>query len=1360
MSSRTVSVVLTAQVQNYLTNMKAAELRTLEVEKASRNATQAFAAHNQAVHSFGVGMLAAGGIAAAGLALAVKASTEFGAKMAQLQSLSHANAAEMKQLSNAALSVGTAYGFSATQVADAQLELVKAGIGIKAQLGGALVGALTLAAAGQLDVARATEITTVAMTQFQLSAKDVPHLADLLSAGADKALGSVGDLGEALKNGGLQAHNMGLTIDDTVGTLSAFANAGILGAEAGTQLRSMFLRLQNPTAASKKTMAEYGIAINDASGKFVGITKFAGELHDKLDGLSQAQRNQALATMFGSHAIIAASVLYQDGGKAADKAGTSIGDWIRNVNASGFAAAQAAGKMNSLQGDTQKLAASFQTDLIKGGTGANDVLRNLTQTATGALDVFGQIPAPVLAAGTSVLALVAGVGLIGGTALIAIPKVILFRKTMQDLGTTGRGLAGTIGKGGAVVLGLATIGEAFAAAAAHGTASTSQIVSAGAAMQNGWKGLDQTFSHVHNGIQDVHGLSAALDTLSNGEAAAAKAFDSVTSAGGFNPFPAHLADTYKSNEQSLDAMGQQFAGLAHSSLPAAIASFNGLVKQYHLTNTEQQTLLNAMPAYKAALTDMAGKAKVGASDQQLLNIAQGKGKDAAKVLALAQSDAAAAGSKQADTLASLSGQASAATTSIDGLQKTIEGFGSVQLDARSATRAMYQAIDDATAAVKKNGAGLSVLTQRGRDNQAALDGIATAADNAASKTLKQTGSVAQAQAVMKTGRDAYIKAAEAMGLGADAAKRLADKIGLIPKNITTAVGVTGYDAAAAKVAAIKAQMNQLDGSIANVEVAIQVAGGSSATAAQVGRQLQLLGREDGGPISGPGPKGKDSVLMVGAPGEHMWTAGEVDAVGGQGAMYRMRAAARSGQLQGFADGGAISEDQHAAAAASRALDRANRELAHAKREKDAAASKASHASEHAARIYGKGTAKAKHEASLEAAAAHREAAAAAKEETAAAAAAAKAKTARDAANARVAALQQNREDFVSVQTRATPGSQIDPLSYVDQLRSMSRDANYSSGRRKGFDAAATAAEAGLVKLQTSSAAAATKLTDLQNASTQMRDSIQQAVAGGYTLSGAATAAGSVTHTGGWTMQGGIRYQTSTTGGALTASSLAGYYQAGGGSALAFAAALKQLAGRGLNTQLLAELAGMGTEQGMPIAQAILSGSDADLGTINSGYGAIQSAAGLAGSTVADANYAAQIAAADANAKAITSEIATQGEALRKIIATAFGLKGYAVGTSSASPGLHWVGEHGPELVGFHGGERVLTAGDSRRWVRGSGGPSAAPQITVQAPAAKFPDTITVRDVHGFEMKMRVVASEEIARDAHHDAVLMMGGSTV
>lgn len=68
---------------------------------------------------------------------------------------------------------------------------------------------------------------------------------------------------------------------------------------------------------------------------------------------------------------------------------------------------------------------------------------------------------------------------------------------------------------------------------------------------------------------------------------------------------------------------------------------------------------------------------------------------------------------------------------------------------------------------------------------------------------------------------------------------------------------------------------------------------------------KLQRKASGGPIAGPGPAGRDSVLMWGAPGEHVLTAEEVKAAGGHHMIYAMRAALRSGRLPGFAEGGAI-----------------------------------------------------------------------------------------------------------------------------------------------------------------------------------------------------------------------------------------------------------------------------------------------------------------------------------------------------------------------------------------------------------------------------------------------------------------------
>jgi hypothetical protein len=78
------------------------------------------------------------------------------------------------------------------------------------------------------------------------------------------------------------------------------------------------------------------------------------------------------------------------------------------------------------------------------------------------------------------------------------------------------------------------------------------------------------------------------------------------------------------------------------------------------------------------------------------------------------------------------------------------------------------------------------------------------------------------------------------------------------------------------------------------------------------------------------------------------------------------------------------------------------------------------------------------------------------------------------------------------------------------------------------------------------------------------------------------------------------------------------------------------------------------------------------------------------------------------------------------------LLGFAGGTASAPPGLAWVGERGPELVRFRGGERVYDAATSA----GMAGSGAAPVINiynhtgepVESRQSRRPDGSVVTDV--------------------------------
>lgn len=338
--------------------------------------------------------LIASGMTAAGLAVAafgvaaVKMAADFDQQMSTVQANTGATSAQMNQLRAAAIEAGASTVYSATDSADAINDLGKAGLSTADILSGGLSGALNLAASDGMQVGEAAELMSTTLKQFNLEGSDAGKVADALAAGAGKAVGSAHDLGFALNQAGLMANSMGVSMTETVGTLSAFANAGMIGSDAGTSLKTMLQRLSNPTKEAQAQMDELGISAYDASGQFVGLENFAGQLKASLGGLTQEQRNAALSVIFGSDAVRAANVLYSEGSEG-------IAGWMKAVSESGYAAEQAAAKNNNLKGDLENLSGSMESLMISVGEGAQGPLRKMVQGLDTLVDAFAGLPSGV-----------------------------------------------------------------------------------------------------------------------------------------------------------------------------------------------------------------------------------------------------------------------------------------------------------------------------------------------------------------------------------------------------------------------------------------------------------------------------------------------------------------------------------------------------------------------------------------------------------------------------------------------------------------------------------------------------------------------------------------------------------------------------------------------------------------------------------------------------------------------------------------------------------------------------------------------------------------------------------------------------
>jgi TP901 family phage tail tape measure protein len=790
-ATRSISIELLAKVQGFVSGLKTAQ----QAAKDFSSRTAEFARENeQQMDRVGkAGALVGGGIVA-GVGLAVKSFADFDKAMSEVQASTHETEGNMGALREAAIKAGADTAFSASEAAKGIDELAKAGVSTKDILGGGLNGALSLAAAGSLGVGDSAEIAATALTQFKLSGKDIPHVADLLAAGAGKAQGSVEDIGGALKQSGLVASQFGLSIEDTTGTLAAFASAGLVGSDSGTSLKTMLLKLASPSKEAAEQMSELGIAAYDSTGKFVGVTNLAGQLHDKLGGLTQAQRDSTLATIFGTDAIRGANVLYEQGAQG-------IGDWITKVNDAGFAADTARIKQDNLAGDLEKLGGSFDSILIQSGSGVNDVLRGLVQGLEGVVDAVGKVPGPVLGAATGFAAVLGGAGLLAGGLITVIPKIAETKAALEVLAPAGSKANTALSRTGKFAAGAAVGLAAVAAAATLAAPAMDKILAptgetadslklfAGQAAQGaiGADTLNKSFQDLvqhRDGVSDFQtaiegvadpGLWGNIDNIATGTIG-------VLSLGMVN-----LKSTSEEARARFGKMGEQLASLDASK---ASESFKSMAQHTNGSSESLSRLLDYMPEYRTKLEEQAKASGQATDDQSLLNLAMGKIPAAAQA-AQAATDPAAQSIKDVGTAAEQ------AAKQAGDLVDSLLNVNNANLNAADAQLGFDQAVADAAKNLGNAGAGVDYLNEKtgafnqtAADNAQLLNGIAAQGNKVAQSVFDQTGKYSDFKASLEDSRQSLFDVAKAYYPTEQAAWAYVDSVMAIPPEMKTVVDIT------------------------------------------------------------------------------------------------------------------------------------------------------------------------------------------------------------------------------------------------------------------------------------------------------------------------------------------------------------------------------------------------------------------------------------------------------------------------------------------------------------------------------------------------------------------------------------------
>lgn len=261
-----------------------------------------------------------------GLAQAsVGVGMSFDASMSQVAATMGTSIDQIQNLTDTAKEMGRTTAFTATQAADALNYLALAGYDAN-KAAEVLPSVLSLAAAGGMDLAYASDLVTDAMASLNIEAnkQNVDEFGNKLAMAASKANANVSQLGEAILTvGGTAANLKGGTTELTT-ALGLLANVGIKGAEGGTHLRNIILSLQSPTKDAREVMEQLGLEVYDTQGNMRQLDDILTDLNTSMSGMTQGGKDSVINQLFNKTDLAAVNGLLAAQGEQWETLATQI----------------------------------------------------------------------------------------------------------------------------------------------------------------------------------------------------------------------------------------------------------------------------------------------------------------------------------------------------------------------------------------------------------------------------------------------------------------------------------------------------------------------------------------------------------------------------------------------------------------------------------------------------------------------------------------------------------------------------------------------------------------------------------------------------------------------------------------------------------------------------------------------------------------------------------------------------------------------------------------------------------------------------------------------------------------------------